>query len=83
MYILIYVTGISQKILSPGPVSSLLMDAPYVHLSNRLSVLEGDQQNTGFFEACGKQSKTTCREDKSQKRKILLLGISYPRTPGQ
>jgi hypothetical protein len=43
MYILIYVIGISQKILSPGPFSSLLM----MHLM--FTWATDSQQNTGFF----------------------------------
>jgi len=47
-------------------------EAPCVHLTNRFSVLEGDPQNTGCFEACGKQSKTTCREDKKSEKKDFI-----------
>jgi len=58
-------------------------DAPYIHLSNRFSVHEGDQQNTGFFKHLENKVKPHAGKTKSQKRKIFLLGSSYPRTPGQ
>jgi len=82
MYILIYVIGISQKNSKVRTCRFYADDAPYVHLSNRLSVLEGDQQNTGFFKHVENKVKPLVGQTKSQKRKILLLGSSYPRTPG-
>lgn len=53
------------------------VDVPHVKLNSRFSVLDVDQQCTGFLEVCGKQSNTTYWEDKKSETKILLLGSSH------
>ena len=86
MYFLIYFIGISQKILSPGPVGSLLM----MHLmftwatdSVYLKEWRWSGKTQVFLKHVENKVKPLVGKTKCQKRKILLLGGSYPRTPGQ
>jgi hypothetical protein len=57
-------------------------DASHVQLSNRFSVLEGDQQSTGLLKHGNNKIKPLAGKTKSQKRNILLLGSSHGREVG-